>query len=244
MISRLAIRRSTLFSHCSRCPPPLRNNLKANRSPFQPGLRLLSTLGESKFEAHASSSNPATYHGPLALTFRRLKLFSLGSLTLSITLAPFMFLVESNLPMSARLALASIAIGTSGLSTALVAWCGKPYVKTLKRLKTSDGAEGLEMITYTLGLQPRVTRVYDPYFLIATHRPFAKWELARELPLPPDRSIKSITPGKEETVAETFDIRGHILGRWLVQWDENGRGKCHEAGNVVRFFNVHEELLQ
>lgn len=164
-----------------------------------------------------------------------------------------MFLVEANLPVSARIALASIAIGTSGLSTALVGWCGKPYVKTLKRLKTSDGAEGLELITYTLFMMPRVTRVsrkknifgvddvnyclqvYDPYFLIETKRPFAKWELARELPLPPDRSIESITPGKEETVAETLDIDGNILGRWLVQWDENGRGKCHQAGTVVRY---------
>ncbi|KAF8660889.1 hypothetical protein AX14_007325 [Amanita brunnescens Koide BX004] len=155
-----------------------------------------------------------------------------------------MFLVESNLPVSARLALASIAIGTSGISTALVGWCGKPYVKSLKRLRTGDGAEGLEMITYNLFLRARITRVYDPYFLIETKRPFAKWELARELPLPPDRSIKSITPGKEETVAETFDLDGNILGRWLVQWDEIGRGRCHQAGTVVRHFNVHEELLQ
>ncbi|KAF8629569.1 hypothetical protein AX15_003382 [Amanita polypyramis BW_CC] len=222
--------------------------LKTNTSPLPSCARPLSTSTENKSEAslpgsQANPTEPGVYRGPLAMTFYRLKIFSLGSLSLSITLAPFMFLVESSLPVSARLALASIAIGTSGLSTALVGWCGKPYVKTLKRLKTDGGAEGLEMITYNLTLQPRISRIYDPYFLIETKRPFARWELAQELPLPPDRSIKSVIPGKEETIAETLDINGHILGRWIVQWDENGRGKCHEAGSVIRYFNVHEELL-
>ena len=64
--------------------------------------------------------------------------------------------------------------------------------------------------------------MYDPYFLIETRRPFAKWELAKELDLPPERPLGSITPGKEETVAETLDGDGAILGCWIVQWDENG----------------------
>ena len=36
-------------------------------------------------------------------------------------------------------------------------------------------------------------------------------------------------------MAETFDLDGNILGRWLVQWDEIGRGRCHQAGTVVRY---------
>jgi len=105
------------------------------------------------------------YHGPLAPTFRRLKIFSLSSLALSVTLAPFMFLIESNLPTAARFALAITAVTTSGVSTALVAWCGKPYVTTLRRVKSSenDGIERLEMTTRTLGLHPLVTRVSNYY---------------------------------------------------------------------------------
>ncbi len=163
-----------ILRHCSQRPLLARTfsnvlvHHKTNRSLSQRcGTRLLSNAGERKLDDPSSlhpssSSNPSDssiYHGPLAKTFKKLKLFSLASLSLSITLAPFMFLVEANLPASARVALASIAIGTSGLSTALVGWCGKPYVKTLKRLKTSDGAEGLELITYTLFMMPRVTRV-------------------------------------------------------------------------------------
>jgi hypothetical protein len=78
-----------------------------------------------------------------------------------MTLAPFMFIVESNLPYSARFALASIAIGTSGLSTSLVAWCGRPYVTTLRRHRPDGekGGEVLELTTMTLFLRPRITTV-------------------------------------------------------------------------------------
>lgn len=236
------------FSPCQRLLiRPLAYSLfprKTNHSPL-PCARHASTTSANKevSESSTASTTGDIYHGPLSATFKRLKIFSLSSLGLSITLAPFMFLVESSLPFPARIALASIAIGTSGLSTALVSWCGSPYVYTLKRLTTSDGREGLELITSSLIMKARVTRVYDPYFLIETRRPFAKWELAKELTLPPERSLDSIVPGKEETVAETLDHDGNILGRWIVQWDEKGQGKCHEAGSVIRHFNVHEELL-
>ncbi|KAF9012549.1 hypothetical protein BDQ17DRAFT_1344140 [Cyathus striatus] len=192
----------------------------------------------------ATVDQPTPYLGPLAPTFRRLKVFSLASLSLSFTLAPFMFLIESNLPLSARFALASIAIGSSGISTAMVGWCGKPYVTTLKRIPSDPQgtAETLEMTTLTLLLHPRVTKVYDPYFLIETRRPFAKWELADTISLPPNKDSASLS-GQEETIAETFDKDGRVLGRWIVKWEQNGEGKCREVGTVARYFNVHEELL-
>jgi len=115
-----------------------------------------------------SLSTPPTptesvYVGPLASTFRRLKIFSLSSLTLSCTLTPFMFLMESNLPTTARLALASIAVGTSGISTGLVGWCGKPYVAKFRRLvsEKNGGVQGIEMSTFDLLLRTRITRVSD-----------------------------------------------------------------------------------
>lgn len=186
---------------------------------------------------------PGIYNGPLTATFRRLKVFSLASFGLSVTLAPFMFLVESNLPLSARFALASIATGTSGLSTFLVAWCAKPYVTSLNRMISDDKSELLEMTTMTLTLRPLVTRVYDPCFLIETKRPMAKWELADSIVVSPNKQ-ESALPGLEETVAETRDKNGTIIGRWVVKWGENGQGTCHQVGRVVRYFNVHEELLR
>jgi hypothetical protein len=66
---------------------------------------------------------------------------------------------------------------------------------------------------------------------VETKRAFAKWELAESLVLP---ASKSITPGNEETVAETADKDGNVIGRWVVTWGENGEGVCREVGHVVR----------
>lgn len=121
---------------------------------------------ESQNKYAAAQEDKAVYTGPLTSTFKRLKIFSLSSLTLSSTLAPFMFIVESNLPLTARFALASIAVGTSGISTGLVAWCGLPYVTALRRLmpEENSGAEGIEMTTLNLFLRPKITTVSQKRF--------------------------------------------------------------------------------
>ncbi|KXN87462.1 hypothetical protein AN958_08767 [Leucoagaricus sp. SymC.cos] len=177
------------------------------------------------------------YVGPLESTFRRLKIFSLASLTLSTTLAPFIFVIESNLPPTARLALASIAITTSATSTGLVAWVGKPYVTRLRYIRPEEngGAEGIEMTTMSLFMKESVTTVYDPSFLVETRRAFAKWELAQKVVLPKEEECpRQVTPGQEETIAETRDKGGNPIGRWVVTWGENGEGTCRELGHVVR----------
>jgi hypothetical protein len=90
------------------------------------------------------------------------------------------------------------------------------------------------MTTLTLALNERVTRVYDTAFLVDSSRPFARWELADHLQL--DGQYKErITPGTEETVAEMTDARGVLLGRWVVRWDENGKGTCREVGKINRY---------
>jgi len=83
---------------------------------------------------------------------------------------------------------------------------------------------------------------------VQTNRGFAKWELADKLCFPPSKDgaeavRKAGNPGQEETVAETLDVDGKVLGRWIVRWEEGGVGKCREVGQIVRYFNVHEELL-
>ncbi|KAH9955036.1 hypothetical protein BC827DRAFT_1101741, partial [Russula dissimulans] len=186
------------------------------------------------------------YVGPLTPTFRRLKIFSLSSLALASVLSPFMFIIESSLPFTARAALATAAIGTSSVSTALVAWCGRPYVTILRRLKArtpsttptapthshnENAPAGIELTTLSLTLSPRATRVYDPAFLGDTTRAFARWELARSVQLPPEDAA-SVRPGTEETVAETLNGAGDVLGRWIVTWGENGEGSCRAQGRV------------
>ena len=214
-----------------------------------------SGIDAKKLEPSISKETEDIYYGPLTTTFRRLKIFSLASLGLSVTLSPFMFILESSLPISARLALVSIALGSSSISTALVSWCAKPYVITLRR-SYKGGAEEIEMTTVNLFLQHRITKVgteysihfyyfmsisiflkvYDPSFLIETQRPLAKWELAREIALTRNSSESKAhpEPGQEETIAETMNQKGEIIGRWVVKWKENGVGVCHKVGHVIR----------
>ncbi|KAI0943848.1 hypothetical protein AcV7_001827 [Taiwanofungus camphoratus] len=204
---------------------------------------------------HGHDALPTEYEGPLAPTFRRLKIFSLSSLTLTFALTPFMFVMEttSSLPLMGRFALAGVAMATSGVSTALVAWCGRPYVTKLRWLRlepeghpgTGTG-RGVVMTTLTLGLHERNTYVYDTAFLVPASRPFATWELAEGFQLPAAETVRGKTQGlipREETIAETMDKDGRLLGRWVVAWDEHGAGRCSEVGRVVRYFNVHPELL-
>ncbi|KAI0061208.1 hypothetical protein BV25DRAFT_1887263 [Artomyces pyxidatus] len=186
------------------------------------------------------------YAGPLTQTFRRLKIFSLSSLTLSFAVSPFLFVLQSSLPLSARAALAVTALSTSGISTALVAWCGKPYVTSLRRLPPSapspdathshndNTPAGIELVTLTLALRPLLTRIYDPVFLADTTRPFARWELASAVQLPPEDAA-DVQPGTEETVAETLTENGDVIGRWIVRWGENGEGSCRAEGQVIRY---------
>ncbi|KAH7928685.1 hypothetical protein BV22DRAFT_1004269 [Leucogyrophana mollusca] len=165
-------------------------------------------------------------------------------------MAPFIFIVESSLPFSARIVLAATALSTSSISTALVGWCGAPYVVDLRRLTPAEngGIEGIEMTTMSLTLNKLITRVYDSDFLVDTKRPFAKWELAESVLLPPAEedavsAAKMGAPGQVETVAETMNSKGEVLGRWIVKWGEGGSGSCEGTGKIVRHFNVHEELL-
>jgi hypothetical protein len=64
----------------------------------------------------------------------------------------------------------------------------------------------------------------------------AKWELAKSITLGSDRMMEQGTPavGSHETVAETVDEKGQVIGRWVVEWTEGGEGTCHEAGSVIR----------
>jgi hypothetical protein len=121
------------------------------------------------------------------------------------------------------------------ISTLMVSWCGAPYVAMLARPEPNV----LQMTTMTLFLSPRITTVYDRTFLVETKRAFAKWELA-ETVTAPSQDAKRAT---EETIAETRDALGTVLGRWIVTWGEDGKGTCRAVGKVVRHFNVHEELL-
>jgi hypothetical protein len=193
------------------------------------------------------------YTGPLARTFRSLKLFSLSSLALSTAMAPIFFLIESPMPTAARAALAFGALGTSAFSTALVGWLGGPYVSSMRRVpitKTNGEEEGeaIEFKTKSLFLRDLNTTVFDTAFLTQTGRPFAKWELAREMEAQVDESRVGRKEGEEEVIAQTCDSKGVVKGEWKVRWKAIGDGGMLQGvgfgkGKVVRSVLTFIELM-
>ena len=247
--SRLVLGTSSIQWHC--------RSFSASRSNFTP---TGSSPSPSKSDAGSHVENNGTgsagsqkifYRGPLAKTFRSLKIFSLSSFGLATTMTPFMFIIETSLPFSARVILASTALVTSGLSTALIGWCGQPYVSTIRTLPNEDPTSsednpsepaeelsltnGFQLETHSLFLRPRFTNIYDPSFLTETRRPFAKWELVDRISIPKANQVAAT----EETVAETLDADGRVLSRWIVSWSNDGReGTCRAEGQQQRYGQI------
>ncbi|KAF8608298.1 hypothetical protein BDV93DRAFT_466603 [Ceratobasidium sp. AG-I] len=214
----------------------------ANSNKSTKGLRFSSTTQVPGESALVKEKSEIFYTGPLSTTFRNLKIFSLSSLTLASALTPFIFIIDAPLSLSARIALAITALGTSLSSTALIGWCGKPYVISMRR---QPGSDAIELTTTNTFLRERRTTVLDPRFFQPTSRPFATWEL-------PQIFTADIEPGGQrsdgtvEPVAITRDASNKVLGRWEILWHEDsGRliGTLRRSGQVIRHFNVHEELL-
>lgn len=200
--------------------------------------------------ASERSSVLATYEGPLARTFTRLKLFSLGSLGLASMLTPILLLAPGEISLAGRVGLSVTALATSGVSTALIAWIGTPYVGAMRLLPLPQGKVAIELETVSWRLRPQRTLVYEPHFLRPTSRPFAAWEIANSAPTVRLAEGESV----EKLVAETFDVKtGKSLGKWIAKWDGSTRtkdgeewkavGRVEVKGRPTRYFNVHEELL-
>ncbi|KAJ1976042.1 hypothetical protein H4R34_004120 [Dimargaris verticillata] len=104
--------------------------------------RLSGPLGSLPVACLPSNARPLStktiYHGPLAKTGKYLKRFSVTSLVGTCVLAPLILIVDSGLAMDVRVALATTAAATSGLSTGLVFWALKPYVLSLAVVTSDD----------------------------------------------------------------------------------------------------------
>jgi hypothetical protein len=203
-------------------------------------------------EAHLPpTSILASYKAPLAKTFIRLKMFSLGSLTLVSALCPVLMLAPSSIGLAGRIGLCITALATSGASTALIAWIGKPYVSEMQLLsgqytreqlvrdlpegdaelhalaKTRSDKPAIQVLTTNWRLEKLQTTIYEPGLIRPTSRPFATWEL----PITPPSLAMS--PGKHsqeaqqqqtltKLVAVTRSAKsGKVVGRWWARWSRD-----------------------
>lgn len=200
-------------------------------------------------EKGTSSTILATYSAPLAKTFVRLKLFSLSSLTLATALSPVLMLAPAEIGYAGRAGLCVAALATSGSSTALLAWIGKPYVSEMKLLSgpatrahlIRDLPEGdadlskmalsgeekpaIQAHTTNWRLQKLQTIVYEPSLFRPTSRPFATWEL----PVTPPSMALQAQPGVQSVtrlVAATRNVKtDKVIGRWWARWTRDTLSK-------------------
>lgn len=140
--------------------------------------------------------------------------------------------------MAGRVGLCITALATSGVSTALIAWIGTPYVGSMRLLRPSPSpsssssssasmAEGekvvMELNTVSWRLRPQRTLVYEPTFLRPTSRPFAAWEITNT---PSPLTIPQQEAEVHKKVAETFDVKtGKSLGEWWVKYSTQTQTK-------------------
>lgn len=232
------------------------SSLSIRQPPFR--RTYASSAGAPVAEAPSTTSGSvvATYEAPLGKTFRRLKTFSLSSLTIASLATPALLLAPGEYTLFARSSMAITALSTSGLSTALIAFLGGPYVATMRLVELpSPAAEGeeeteprhvIELDTYSWRLQKITTTIYEPSLLRPTERPFATWEVAvagaqikavLQLPRNADGQPILITQSR---YAKSGEVRGSFV---LSQQKEEGIAKVEAVGYPLRHFQVHEELL-
>lgn len=161
----------------------------------------------------------------------------------------------NDLSLAARCALCVTGLATSGASTALVSWIGKPYVgrMALVQFEGQDAKPVLETFTLDWKLRTVKTYIYQPQLIRPTSRPFATWELPEKTgPVPVELGEGD---GDKILVSRSFDAKtGAEVGSWWASpvpeteanTSEQGATRqleCYAEGKPVRHFQVHEQAL-
>ncbi|CAO3694089.1 unnamed protein product [Rhizopus stolonifer] len=87
----------------------------------------ITCLNNKRF--YTNQKQPVTiYTGPLSNVAKKLKLFSITSLSLGVGISPCVFAIDVPVPFVAKAALVGAAVVTSAASTGLIQWVMSPYV--------------------------------------------------------------------------------------------------------------------
>ncbi|KIM31537.1 hypothetical protein M408DRAFT_327714 [Serendipita vermifera MAFF 305830] len=237
------------FRGVTRCNTRIIRTLQPVSLKFSPlGTRFRTFSEKADGSKDSSSTSLLEYRGLYTDSYKKLKAFSLASLTLATMVTPFMFLIESSIPAGGKAILGITAMSTSSLSTALIAWAGSSYVTGLR---VDDGGRRLEFTTTTIFLRNIKTVVYDPMFLEPAEEYFIKVRLRRSIRIPMaevERQGMALSDGQEETVAESLDPSGNVKGWWAVRWRREGEagfvGECREVGKIRSGFNIDPDVIR
>lgn len=199
------------------------------------------------FNRNQSTSTPRLiqlYNGSLSDVYRKLKVFSFGSLGAAFAISPIITILDAPINTAGRIFLITTALTTSITSTAMINWCGKPYVSSMKVLSIGD-RQSVELITHSFTLKKLRTLVHDTTWLRRADRPLATWEIC-------DGDVSAAAThgrddGVREVIAQTFHLTsGKLIGEWFVIWKRDGdsvSAEVQKTGAVDRYFNVDEKYV-
>ncbi|GLJ30339.1 hypothetical protein SUGI_0600230 [Cryptomeria japonica] len=132
------------------------------------------TIGPQK-SAETERDNHVVYYGPISETIRRVKLLSLSTCCLSVSLGPAVtFLTSPDMNVILKGAIASSVIFISASTTGTLHWFASPYVHKLKWQPGSDSFE-VEMLSWLATYVPRTIQFSDVK-PAETNRPYVTFE--------------------------------------------------------------------
>lgn len=115
------------------------------------------------------------YYGPISATIKKVKLLSLSTCCLSISLGPIItFMTSPDLNVIIKGAVASSVILMSATTTGALHWFVSPYIHKLKWKPGSDNCE-VEMMSWMASLIPRTIKFGD-IKAAETNRPYVSFE--------------------------------------------------------------------
>ncbi|TIB70697.1 hypothetical protein E3Q22_00481 [Wallemia mellicola] len=173
---------------------------------------------------HAIPKIVQLYNGSLSDVYRKLKVFSFGSLGAAVAISPIIAILDAPINTAGRVFLITTALGT---------------------INPSNSRQSVELITHSLTLRKLRTVVHDTQWLRRADRPLASWEVS-------DGELTStIGEGRDhdvrEVIAETFDVKSDKkIGEWFVIWKKSGdslTAEVQKSGAVDRYFNVDEKSV-
>lgn len=130
------------------------------------------TIGPPKSD---EKDDNVVYYGPISDTIRKVKLLSLSTCCLSVSLGPVItFLTSPELNVIVKGAVGATVIFISATTTATLHWFASPYVHKLKWKPGSDSFE-VEVLSWLATYLPRTIQFSDIKFP-DTNRPYVTFK--------------------------------------------------------------------
>ncbi|KAF8091355.1 hypothetical protein N665_0447s0015 [Sinapis alba] len=126
-------------------------------------------------EKKEENGGGVVYYGPISSTIKKVKLLSLSTCCLSVSLGPVItFMTSPGLNVIMKGAVASTVIFLSASTTAALHWFVSPYVHKLRWQPGSDTFE-VEMMTWLATFTPKTLKFSDIRYP-DTQRPFVSFK--------------------------------------------------------------------